>query len=81
MVYRDLRDEVDQMLVHQVGHVFFVAQGNGFAIDQIILGLNLGVPVNTATFVLQIVIKTKIASGQRQLAPFADHGAHITRRL
>ena len=77
-----LRDEVHEMRVHQLGHVFLVGQSFFHAIHNVFLRLRLVVaPIHTAAAELQVVIETKLRRPERELAPLADHGEDVTGRF
>jgi hypothetical protein len=55
-----LGDKLDEVPVHQVRHVFLVAQGAGLAVNDIGLHFLLGIPIGAAAGIAQIVVETKI---------------------
>ena len=71
-------DEIDEQLVHHIGHVFLVLQGDGFAVEQVFLPFRLRVPIDAASLVGQVGVEAEIRGGQTELRPFADRGGGIT---
>ena len=76
-----LLQEINQMVVHNIGHVFLIAKFLCLAIDDIFFSFFLRVPIDTASGELQIIVETKLCRIQRQLPPFTDCSCDISGRF
>ena len=67
-----LGDEVDEVFVHHIRHIFFVVELCRLTVDFVSFPFVLCVPVDSAPLEFQIIVEAELGGAEGQLAPFAN---------